>query len=59
MSGSEFNYKKGKQRTEQEHSKKWKGFKVAVKPKLRWNKKCGILEKSKKGSRKENVVWIE
>jgi len=58
-SGAEFNYKKGKARTEQQHSKKLKFVKIKVLPKLRWNKKRGVLESSKKGSRKKKVVWIE
>lgn len=54
-----WNYKKGKARTEQENSKKLKGFKVKVFEKLRWNKKKGVLEKSKKGSRIKKLIWMD
>jgi len=54
-----FSYKKGKERTAQQHSKKRKLFKFFVLPKARWNKKRGRLEKTKKGSRTKKVAWID
>lgn len=54
-----FEYKTKKARTEQQHSKKRKGFKEMILKKWRFNKKRGILEKSKKGSKKREITWMD
>ena len=52
-------YKKGKERTEQQNSAKFKGFKEIVVSKWRWNKKKGEKEKSRKGSRIKKLLWMD
>jgi hypothetical protein len=54
-----FEYKTKKARTEQQNSKKRKGFKEKILEKWRFNKKKGIREKSKKGSRERETTWID
>jgi hypothetical protein len=54
----------GKTHTESQHKKRkasgrWKfcNIRVKIKPKLRWNKKKGIQEKSKKHSKILEIIW--
>jgi hypothetical protein len=54
-----FEYKTKKTRTEQQHSKKRKFFKEKILRKWTINKKRGIFEKSKKGSKEKEVIWID
>lgn len=54
-----FTYKTGKDIKENQHSRKRKFFKQKVLPKGKWNKKRGVFEKTKKGSRKKKLIWID
>jgi len=59
MNEQSFWYKTKKERTEQQNSNKRKDIKLKILKKWRWNKKRSIREHSKKGSRKEILLWME
>lgn len=56
----------GKEHSEAQHKKRkksgrWKlcNIRAKIKPKLRWNKKKGKLEKTKKHSKLIEIVWAK